>query len=283
MDHYVDNTGRFSGRAEAYTKYRSSYPPEAVAVSADYFKLPHGAKIADLGSGTGIVSALILETLQKQNVKVLGVEPNKDMRDAQEASLKSQIEDGTFESVNGSAEATNLPDHSIDLVFVAAAFHWFNPLAFRKECLRIIKSSGNAVDDASVQGAPIAIITRHHRPLSDIRDPKARKLAENMREMAGRSGATHTHEMHDIKFSPASMRTFFGHDEYKTQVYELTRKMDLQQIKGRMKSQSSMPEEGSERWDRLMVDVEECYEKFKDQDGTVELFNDLQLIYGYIR
>jgi hypothetical protein len=44
--------------------------------------------------------------------------------------------------VAGRAEATALPDASLDLVTAAQAMHWFEPAATRKEFSRIIKPGG---------------------------------------------------------------------------------------------------------------------------------------------
>lgn len=44
--------------------------------------------------------------------------------------------------IDGTAEATTLPNHSIDILTVAHALHWFNPDAFRAECHRVVKPGG---------------------------------------------------------------------------------------------------------------------------------------------
>jgi ubiquinone/menaquinone biosynthesis C-methylase UbiE len=50
-----------------------------------------------------------------------------------------------FISVDGSAEATTLTDHSIDLVAAGQAFHWFEPEATQREWRRILKPEGWAL------------------------------------------------------------------------------------------------------------------------------------------
>lgn len=282
MDQSADNTGRFTGRADAYVKYRSSYPPEAITLLAEYFNLPAEAKIADVGSGTGILSAVVLETLRNRHVKVIGVEPNKDMRDAGETFMKASIEQGAFESVNGTAEKTTLPDHSIDIVMAGAAFQWFDTLGCRAECLRTIKPSSSLADN-ECHGAPFAFLTRHHRPDSALRSSKAKEMANEFRAIIVRHGADHTVRVHQQKTNPETLKTFFGHDQYKVEVYERTQRMTLEQVIGRMKSMSSVPPEGSAGWEPLINDVKAGYERFKDEDGMVEVLNDGKLIYGYIR
>src|SRR5580658_2649045 len=47
-----------------------------------------------------------------------------------------------FRSVGAPAEATTLPDASVELVTAAQAFHWFDPAAARAEFARILRPSG---------------------------------------------------------------------------------------------------------------------------------------------
>jgi len=44
--------------------------------------------------------------------------------------------------VDGTAEATALPEHNADAVICAQALHWFDAEAFRAECRRILKPGG---------------------------------------------------------------------------------------------------------------------------------------------
>jgi SAM-dependent methyltransferase len=72
----MDPTERFSTRAEEYESARPSYPREVITLMRDALDLaPHHA-IADIGSGTGILSRLFLDC----GNTVFGVEPNAAMR-----------------------------------------------------------------------------------------------------------------------------------------------------------------------------------------------------------
>lgn len=73
----LKNTERFSNRVEDYVKYRPGYPQAIAGFLEGRFGLVQGATIADVGSGTGILSALFLE----QGYRVLGIEPNAEMRE----------------------------------------------------------------------------------------------------------------------------------------------------------------------------------------------------------
>lgn len=89
-------------------------------------------RVADVGSGTGIFSKLLLEN----GNSVSGIEPNLEMRSAAEKIL-SQFE--KFHSCVGSSEKTTLENNSVDFITAAQAFHWFEPQATRKEFQRILK------------------------------------------------------------------------------------------------------------------------------------------------
>src|SRR5436190_381607 len=115
----TDPRKRFSSRVEAYAKYRPGYPAGVIELFQRECGLKPGASVADIGSGTGIFSELLLKT----GVTVYGVEPNADMRAAAEKSLATYP---GFHSVDGSGEQTGLPDASIDLVTCAQAFHWLD-------------------------------------------------------------------------------------------------------------------------------------------------------------
>src|SRR2546423_15700060 len=101
----ADPTRRFSTRVENYIKYRPGSPRAVVELLAGECGLVPASVVADVGSGTGILSELFL----RNGNRVCGVEPNREMREAGERLL-SAYED--FVSVEGRAEATTLPDES---------------------------------------------------------------------------------------------------------------------------------------------------------------------------
>jgi SAM-dependent methyltransferase len=59
------------------------------------------------------------------------------MREAAERELAAYP---NFHSVEGTAEDTTLAEHSVDLVFAAQAYHWFDPEPCRREWGRILRS-----------------------------------------------------------------------------------------------------------------------------------------------
>ncbi len=131
-------TSRFSDRVENYVRYRPGYPVDVLRSLKEACGLTPGHVIADLASGTGIWTRMLLEN----GNKVFGVEPNAEMRQAGEQFLAHFP---NFTSVAGTAEATTLPEASVDFVTAAQAAHWFHRQRARREFLRILKPGGRLV------------------------------------------------------------------------------------------------------------------------------------------
>ncbi len=115
----ADPTRRFSSRVQNYVRYRPGYPPAVIDLLKKECGLSPSTVIADVASGTGIFTRMLLEN----GNRVLGIEPNPAMRKAGEEFLSAYP---GFASLGGSAEATSLPDHSVDMITAAQAAHWFD-------------------------------------------------------------------------------------------------------------------------------------------------------------
>ncbi|MBX9671342.1 MAG: class I SAM-dependent methyltransferase [Candidatus Obscuribacterales bacterium] len=132
-------TERFSGLADLYAASRPSYPKEAIDFILTSCNLSPSSLIVDVGCGTGISTRLFAE----RAVRLIGIEPNADMRRQAEA-LANEV--GTRpEYRDGTAESTGIVDDSVDAVLSAQAFHWFNPDAALAEFYRILKPHGFVV------------------------------------------------------------------------------------------------------------------------------------------
>ena len=133
----------FTGKATAYDKARPGYAPAALDFIVGLVAPPglrpppsqaKGALktvIADIGAGTGKFSAM----LAARGYDVIAVEPNADMRSKLPVQPNLRV-------IDGAAEATGLPDQSVDAVTCAQAFHWFDAEKFKAECVRILKPGG---------------------------------------------------------------------------------------------------------------------------------------------
>jgi len=125
-------TQRFSNRVADYLAYRPSYPATIITLLKTECYLTPNAVIADIGSGTGLLTKLFLDS----GNLVYGIEPNTEMRTAGEDFLEHYP---TFTSLAATAEVTTLPDNSVDFVTVGQAFHWFNQAQAIAEFRRILK------------------------------------------------------------------------------------------------------------------------------------------------
>src|SRR6202047_5293139 len=128
-------TSRFSDRVENYVRYRPGYPADGLHLLQTECGLAAEHRVADIASGTGIWTRMLLEN----GNQVLGVEPNAEMRQAGERLLAGFPK---FMSVAGTAEVTTLADASVHFVTAAQAAHWLDRERATRGVLRILKPGG---------------------------------------------------------------------------------------------------------------------------------------------
>ena len=122
----------FGRVADAYDRGRPPYPPEALAWLATELAVTPAATVLDLAAGTGKLTAGLVPIAGH----VIAVEPVAEMRRVLEAGRPD------VEVLAGRAEQIPLPDGSVDAVFVAAAFHWFDPDEALAEIRRVLRPGG---------------------------------------------------------------------------------------------------------------------------------------------
>lgn len=131
---------RFTDKAQKYEKYRPSYPNESLSIIMKEcnFNLNNDTIIADIGSGTGKFTELLLEN----NYIVYAIEPNDNMRAIADSKF---VGNHKYKSFNNNAENTGLDDNSIDIITVAQALHYFDLDKVKSEFRRILKQNGKVV------------------------------------------------------------------------------------------------------------------------------------------
>jgi ubiquinone/menaquinone biosynthesis C-methylase UbiE len=118
----------FGAQAEAYERGRPGWPADAVARLIERF----GARaVVDLAAGTGKLTRILAE-----HADVTAIEPVDGMRRVLAQTVP------TARVMAGTAEAIPLPDGSVDAVFVAEAFHWFDLPAAAAEIKRVLRPGG---------------------------------------------------------------------------------------------------------------------------------------------
>ncbi len=122
----------FGNASDCYERGRPNYPQSAIEFLRTKFDLNSETSVLEIGAGTGKFT----KHLHSLGVNVIAVEPVKGMR-AKFQSILPEVE-----ILNGTAEALPLGNSSVDHIFVAQAFHWFNGHAALKEFYRVLKSGG---------------------------------------------------------------------------------------------------------------------------------------------
>ena len=235
-------TERFSSRAEDYARYRPDYPQAAIDLLAARAGLSASATVADVGSGTGILT----ERLLASGAQVFGVEPNDAMRAAAEARLGTRPR---FHSVAGTAEATTLAPESIDLWVAGQAFHWFDVPRSRQEALRVLRGGGWAA------------LLWNERPaqadafLADYEALLLEHAADYAKITASRA-------------DEASMRQFFG-GAPELAAFPNRQSLDFAGLKGRLMSSSYAPEAGHPQHEPMMAGLRAVFERHARRGAIV--------------
>ncbi|MCU0492087.1 MAG: class I SAM-dependent methyltransferase [Chloroflexaceae bacterium] len=230
---FPDPTRRFSSRVDNYVKYRPGYPPAVIAVLAESYGLTPSSVVADVASGTGIFTALLLQN----GNPVYAVEPNDDMRAAAERQLAHYP---NLTSLNGTAEATGLPDGCADFVTAAQAFHWFRRDEARSEFQRILKPGGWC-----------AIVYNTRRT-------EATPLGRDYERLIQTYGTDYRH-FREPQFNPELVRAFFQPHGCQEHRFPNQQMLDLDGLRGRLLSVSYAPEAGHPNHEPMLAELEQMF------------------------
>ncbi|QOV87493.1 class I SAM-dependent methyltransferase [Humisphaera borealis] len=242
-----DPKSRFSDRVDAYVKHRPTYPPVVLDFLRDTGFLRDAMTVADIGSGTGISSALFV----RGGYQVIGVEPNAAMRSAAEQMLAGER---NFTSVAGSAEATTLADASVDLVVAGQAFHWFDRKAFAAECRRILRP-GPAGTPGGVS------LFWNSRKLTGS------PFAEQYEALLNTFGTDYARVRHDA-ITDTEIADFYAPQSVRTARFPLSQKFDYAGLEGRLLSSSYTPPAGDLRRTDVLAALREIFDRCQ-VDGHV--------------
>ncbi|WP_308113752.1 class I SAM-dependent methyltransferase [Arthrobacter sp. ISL-30] len=118
----------FQDGGEHYHRVRPGYPGDSV----DWLLPDNARQAADVGAGTGKFTELLVS----RGLEVTAVDPSADMLEQLRRDLP------TVTALEGTAEATGLADSAFDVVSVAQAWHWCDPLRASREISRILRPQG---------------------------------------------------------------------------------------------------------------------------------------------
>jgi SAM-dependent methyltransferase len=250
--YFADSKVRFTDRVDDYARCRPEYPRGLLELLVDRCALGPGKLAADVGSGTGILTRLLLQS----GARVVAVEPNAAMRAAAEAALSTE---GRFESVDGSAEETGLPDASVDLIAAGQAFHWFDPARCRVEFGRILEPDGW-----------VALVWNRRRDTP---------LGRDYEDLLERFAPDYAHVRTRERAAEPSMRAFFAPRAPSLVRLHNEQTLDEEGLRGRLLSSSYAPLAGHPLHEPMMHRLGEVF-RAHAQRGTVTLAYDTVVWYG---
>jgi SAM-dependent methyltransferase len=250
----TDPLTRFSNRSDNYAKFRPGYPAGVIEILKSHCGLNETSVIADIGSGTGILSELFLQN----GNSVVGIEPNAAMRQVAERLLQRYEK---FGSISAAAEATTLKTESLDFVTAAQAFHWFDRARAKTEFARILKPKGWVVliwnerrlDSTAFLRAYEDLLLRYGTDYEKVRHEKVTgKIAE-----------------------------FFSPESFELQTLENAQHFDFESLKGRLLSSSYAPDQDHPKFASMLEELKDIFDA-NQQDGIVSFEYETKVYYGHL-
>ncbi len=249
----LEPTARFSSRVGHYVRWRPGYPPELLALLGARCRLTRDSVVADIGSGTGLFTGLLLEN----GNLVYAVEPNAEMRRAAEGARAGFA---GFRSVGAPAEATGLPAHSIDVISAAQAAHWFDIPRVKREFRRIAKPGGRLV---------LVWNKRRTDSTAFLRDYEA---------LLERRGTDYT-EISASQGDEDRVREIFAPAGFERHTLDNTQQFDCDGLIGRTLSSSYTPQPGHPGYEPMIGELREMFARHQ-QDGRVSFEYDTRVYLG---
>jgi len=212
-----------------------------------------GDVVADIGSGTGRLAELFL----RHGYRVVGVEPNREMRRTGEGRLARFSE---FRNVAGRAEATNLDERSVDLVVAGQAFHWFDPGPARVEFSRVLRTAGR-----------VLLVWNNRRiEATDFMGGYEQLL---------RDYGTDYEQVNHQKLDESKVRQFFDPRACRVRRLSYRQVLDLEGLTGRLLSSSYTPEPQQVGYAPMIDALERLFRRHAEHD-RITLEYETKMFYG---
>ncbi|MBV9181340.1 MAG: class I SAM-dependent methyltransferase [Acidobacteria bacterium] len=250
----IEPTKRFSSRVEHYVCARPAYPKQILQVLSEECGFSPAATVADIASGTGIFTRLLLEN----GNRIFAVEPNQEMRRAAEESLAQYA---NFSSVEGTAERTTLPDGAVDFITCAQAAHWFDAKAARREFQRILKPEG------------FLILVWNDRRIVDS------PFAADYEELITQYGIDYIEVKR--RGTGAAARLFASYP-YRQRRLSNFQELDYRTLEQRLLSSSYVPQLNHERCAPMLAKLRKIFDCYQ-QSGRIRMDYDTKLYLGRLR
>ena len=188
--------GDFTALARYY-KYRTGYSDRVLrALVGVTGGLREGFRVADVGAGTGKLT----EHLSKLGLQGYAVEPNGAMRKEGERAWRGGA---GVQWINGSAEHTGLPRHSVDWVLMGSSFHWTNAPRSLKEFHRILKPAGFFTAIWNPRDLPHSPVDQRIERLIRERVPELKRMSSGSNQSGLEEKLLSTGRFHRLLFVEA--------------------------------------------------------------------------------
>ena len=211
------------------------------------------AVLADIGSGTGKLTRMLLET----GYTVHGIEPNEAMRRAAEIDLEGFP---GFVSRDGSAEATGLGPASLDAVVAAQAFHWFRIDETRREFSRVLKPR-----------APVVLIWNRRTEGS----PFLRAYEDLLQRLGTDYGAVDHRKTTDS----GVLADLYDDTGYRKKTYPHEQGLDWPALEGRALSSSYFPLPGKPNHEKMIDGLRRIFDTY-ERGGSVRFEYETEVFWG---
>ncbi len=250
------HTERFSGRVQAYVAYRPRFPRSIIPFLREHGALTDGAVVADIGAGTGMLAEIFLEA----GHRVFAVEPNAEML---EACSELAAQHPALKVVQGSAEATTLPDASVDLIAVGRAMHWFDWARAHREFARILRPGGW-----------VLVATSGHRDSGAAVSEQLSAILRKWRMDSAEADTTRNFNQRMQGFLEALSwhRTTLHH----------SMTMDFPTLLGYAESLSAIPRPGERGYEGMVTELRVVFDRYL-RNGQLETPIACQLFLGRLR
>lgn len=216
--------------------------------------LSAGSIVADIGSGTGILSELFL----KNGNFVFGVEPNHEMRKAAENILREYT---GFYSLSGRAEETGLDRACVDFITAGQSFHWFDLPRARAEFKRILRPDGWVI------------------LIWNVRDSANSAFMKAFQEIVIRYGSDYK-SVHHGNVGDDEFRAFFGN--YGFRAYDNYQTFNYQGLEGRLLSSSYTPLSGDQNYEPMIQALRKMYDDFQE-NGKITFPYQTHVFFGQLK
>jgi ubiquinone/menaquinone biosynthesis C-methylase UbiE len=250
-----DNTKRYAGRVDVYRRYRARYPREVFDFVREHCGLTAASVMADVGSGTGMLAEVFLEN----GNRVFAIEPNAEMRDVckELEALYSGLR-----CIDGMAEATTLPEHSVDIVMAGRAFHWFNQEQCRPEFLRILRPGGWVM---------LVNLARSTGPEPLLRD---------FQDLRMKYGLDYAETVAQFDMD-AACRKFLARAEIRSAEFPVIQKLSYEELEGQTASFSVMPQPADAAYPAMQRALRDYFTRYHS-GGTVLVPMDCTIYVGQL-